>query len=1104
MKKFLLLLVVALLGFANSSWAEEILTAYELTFSSKKNQSKTSAYDNCSFNVLIDDLSWTLINFNNNNNGKGEFPKNSDEWTYVKCGGKSSTSGTLKEFIATIFTNFSSDYPISQINVKGSKGVASATLDLTLNIYQDENKETLVDSKTLSNVSFSNDEIVINLDKKEIGYYYELVFKVGNTTTSNGAIIVNSVSYNYSPNVISQVATPTITANGMEIKNDDEIPAGTVITIDCLTEGAKLTGFISFIADEDANIDLDEEAVPYKFTVKEEDIVTIEVVADAEGMITSEEANVIFEVIPSTGPMTFIPQFKEIETLVLDPEKEVTAEIELTNEGNMPVINYSITEGESIIDLNGTTITALAVGKANVSASWDESEEWFGGYAEIPVVVKSQLTNDTFGFQYSIVRGKKNVGVLSQAVHYAGTGTVTYNVYNYEDEETKTNLIPTPEDEITIDHNNGMMRTDDIKNAVINKEYTVIASVEENDEHLAAQASYIFIIEEPESPETELGDIDHTIVEKYFGNNEFKPNYETTEYWSKALPTSYNDNETIHKSLNTRIEYTFKNIMYTQYSNYFFIQFNKESGKKGYISFEIPENCISVILKGGKETSSQVNTTITVSKDNSFDSETFNYSEQNKVNNEYIYTYSIPKEYINRKGESSKSIMKIEANSYAYRLASITFNIAKENEVENTLQEAGLHFDISDPDDNYYFNCFEDETVKLPPLMHNEALIIDDLTLELDPFNEDDDDAVQSCEIINKSFDALEISIPNPGTYTFRAKYVAPDEGAKCLSGMAILRLNVFPRLPILPSESDDTSLADDERTLNPALTLVNSIKSDEGEDIATISLPNIADLENDFKYSTINVTKVEIKHGDKIFRYIDSANAPANVKARAAAEENNIVEKNISELPTEFRFSEDGSITYGLTYASTSQFYNETTVHVVFMPDWTFETGKNEKGDVTATATATNNSELLYRYFVYNPTNPEIPTLSQNNKQNVKSKVVAEGWQTAENGTHTFSREDSNNLVIPNGQKLGVSFVSVKDITSTGLDLEDPLLAKYGVFTINDNVITAINEIETEEIFNGSDNETIYFNLQGVKVDKPAKGIYIIVKDGKSQKVIF
>lgn len=55
---------------------------------------------------------------------------------------------------------------------------------------------------------------------------------------------------------------------------------------------------------------------------------------------------------------------------------------------------------------------------------------------------------------------------------------------------------------------------------------------------------------------------------------------------------------------------------------------------------------------------------------------------------------------------------------------------------------------------------------------------------------------------------------------------------------------------------------------------------------------------------------------------------------------------------------------------------------------------------------------------------------------------------------------------------------------------------------TPTDGVITGIDEIVTDSAVSG---DATYFNLQGVKIDKPEKGaIYIIVKDGKSQKIIF
>ena len=47
--------------------------------------------------------------------------------------------------------------------------------------------------------------------------------------------------------------------------------------------------------------------------------------------------------------------------------------------------------------------------------------------------------------------------------------------------------------------------------------------------------------------------------------------------------------------------------------------------------------------------------------------------------------------------------------------------------------------------------------------------------------------------------------------------------------------------------------------------------------------------------------------------------------------------------------------------------------------------------------------------------------------------------------------------------------------------------------------VITGIDEIEAE-----NDAEAVYYNLQGVRVANPEKGIYIVVKGNKVTKQVF
>lgn len=55
-----------------------------------------------------------------------------------------------------------------------------------------------------------------------------------------------------------------------------------------------------------------------------------------------------------------------------------------------------------------------------------------------------------------------------------------------------------------------------------------------------------------------------------------------------------------------------------------------------------------------------------------------------------------------------------------------------------------------------------------------------------------------------------------------------------------------------------------------------------------------------------------------------------------------------------------------------------------------------------------------------------------------------------------------------------------------------------------NSNTWTGIDSIETEETIGDVDATPVYYNLQGVRVAEPTKGIYIKVTGNKSEKVIF
>ena len=86
-------------------------------------------------------------------------------------------------------------------------------------------------------------------------------------------------------------------------------------------------------------------------------------------------------------PEDFVPEFEALA----DMNPGDTQEIKLKN-SKYPVITYFINENEDVISINDNEITALKIGQATITASWNADKNWLGGSTTLSVnVVKPEL-----------------------------------------------------------------------------------------------------------------------------------------------------------------------------------------------------------------------------------------------------------------------------------------------------------------------------------------------------------------------------------------------------------------------------------------------------------------------------------------------------------------------------------------------------------------------------------------------------------------------------------------------------------------------------------------------------------------------------------------
>ena len=747
-----------------------------------------------------------------------------------------------------------------------------------------------------------------------------------------------------------------------------------------------------------------------------------------------------------------------------------------------PEISYRVKGNTTIISIEeGNVVKAQErVGKAVVVASWPESIEWFAGRTEFNVTVKKKLNSDEFFFRHSEVRGKADVGVVAQAVYYIGDGTVSYSIYR----DSKEGDDKFAEDEIRINHETGMIRPDDLIKPAIGETYTVVARVTETDEHVVAEASYNLVIEAPEAgasgdPEDVKVFFNFTDTSNPYGFFE-DFNSGTTSNSTSGYFSDYEGNINKKTNHNPVTQLKGDNIEVNLSGDYRW--FNTGS-------IEAPVREFRLYTGTGLEFIAQKGTIVSITFDGATRN-TFNGTEGGSWSSG-TWTPSV--------GHEVSSVKFISDGKP--KIKSITVITSKPT-IASDVPEAQLSFN----DEDRVVNIYAGDLTPLPELFHNDALSFEKLQFDIDEVSEDNNEEnSKNYEIFPNDYDDVEIVVNNPGVYTFRAFY----EGNDFLNGMAILRLNVFPRLSVLPTSSDNPEggmLADDDRNEHPALTIV---EPDENNGNVSIALPTLDELNDALKYSTVNVSKVEIKHGNvtEVYSVEGTPTEPAPADARRRAESTETTEKHISEMPDTFNFFDDGYVKYTLVYANTEDFSIEETVHVVLMPKKPEVTTYEEatKNFITLTPNSTNERIQYMKYIYGQIEEPEFPETIVIEKSRSNAASNEEGYFIG------YGDPGEAVEVTPLDGMNALEYTTVKYRTIKDLnDIVDKDAVPSNPYLISEDDLVSIDydgiPTGVEDLIGDADDaEVRYFNLQGIRIYKPAKGeIYIRVQGRNATKVIF
>lgn len=194
--KAILLFLVALFASGANALAEE--TLYKtLTFSKETNEKGISSYAE-TWTATIDKFTWSIANFNNNNNG----------WQYIKCGSKNAPS------VASITNTTAFDQPVSKVAVTIDAVTATSVNSIKLTVHagdmSSEATETIVAREIKKGI------LEFEIATPDAANVLQLVFDC-EKGSKNGIVQVSKVEYYATTGgggeVTAKAAAPELTAD---------------------------------------------------------------------------------------------------------------------------------------------------------------------------------------------------------------------------------------------------------------------------------------------------------------------------------------------------------------------------------------------------------------------------------------------------------------------------------------------------------------------------------------------------------------------------------------------------------------------------------------------------------------------------------------------------------------------------------------------------------------------------------------------------------------------------------------------------------------------------------------------------------------------------
>ncbi len=244
-KLFAAIFFLFLIGVGNVWGTDEVYKALKFPDDNSSSNGLTSNQYTSTWTAIIDDDSWSISNFNNNNWN--------NSWTYIKAGPKpGKKESSPKTSSGTITTSSAIDKAITKVVVTGSGPISNTSITGTKLIIASNSTFTSDKVEISGPTSFTDGKMTFTVSSPTAARYYQLEFNLSNSSSNNGAITISQVDYyiagctdlGYINGSVSWSGGTSATLTWDKLSN---VAASTPYTITCKQTGGSSAGSVGSV-----------------------------------------------------------------------------------------------------------------------------------------------------------------------------------------------------------------------------------------------------------------------------------------------------------------------------------------------------------------------------------------------------------------------------------------------------------------------------------------------------------------------------------------------------------------------------------------------------------------------------------------------------------------------------------------------------------------------------------------------------------------------------------------------------------------------------------------------------------------------------------------